>query len=225
MGMLSDSNHTNGLRPEIRRIFRAVGLASHHSEILRIGTVAVSDGESALRDLLPIDETIPGLGLHNINEKTRVGTVTAVARIEDRPIFRPIQYVGMHLYGGPIEWLTRNIVTMSCLHVEAGLKRRLDIDGRLSIGMMLNRSKARSLGPKLVEVLWDLNEAVYNKSKHTIERTNADGHMFSIADSLAVYLICRTLGFRILKDSDITTKYDEPVFDDEIRVASRQFTT
>ena len=225
MEILKESNHANGLKPEICRIFQRADLASHHSEILRIGTVAVSDGESALRDSMLIDETIPGLGQHNINEKTGRGSVIAVARIEDRAIFRPIQYVGMYLQGGPIEWLTRNIVTMSCLHVKNSLKRQLKIDGPLSVGMILQRSKARSLDADLVEFLWELNEAVYNKSKHTIERTYADGHMFSIADSLAVYLICRTLGARILMDSGITTKYDEPVFDKEIRAASKQFTT
>ena len=223
--MYNDSNHTGGLRPEIQRMLGTVGLAPHLSEILRLGAVSVSDGESALRDLMLIDETIPGLGQHNINERTEGGAVIGVARIEDRPIFRPIQYVGMYLYSGPIEWLTRSIVTMSCLHVENSLKDRLQIEGRLSIGMMLMRHKAHSLDADLVEALWELNEAVYNKSKHTIERTYADGHMFSIADSLAIYLICRTLGFHILKDSGITTKYDEPVFDEEIRVPSRQFTT
>ena len=223
--MYESKNHAYGLRPEIHRMFRTVGLASHHSEILRIGAVAVSDGESALRALILIDETIPGLGQHNINEETEGGAITAVARIEDRPIFRPIQYVGSYLQHRSLEWLTRSIVTMSCLHVENSLKQQLKIDGRLSIGMILRRGKARSLDADLVEILWELNEAVYNKSKHSIERTYADGHMFSIADSLAVYLICRTLGSRILKDSGITTKYDEPVFDEKIRVASRQFTT
>ena len=81
MGMHNDSNYANGLRPEIHQIFQRAGLALHHSEVLRIGTVAVSDGESALRDLMLIDETIPGLGQHNINERTGRGTVTAVARI------------------------------------------------------------------------------------------------------------------------------------------------
>lgn len=211
--MCDVTNHANGLRPEIGLILRTVGLFSHHSEILRIGTVALSDGESALRDLKPIDETIPGLGLHNINENTEGGGVTAVARIEDRPIFRPIQYVGSHLRHLSLEWLTRSIVTMSCLHVENGLKRRLHIDDNLSIGMILKRGKARSLDAELVETLWELNQAVYNKSKHSIENTYADGHMFSIADSLAVYLICRALDSRILKGSGITTKYGEPVFE------------
>ena len=224
MGMHKDGNSASGLRPEIHQIFQGAGLASHHSEILRIGAVAVSDGDSALRDLILIDETIPGLGQHNINERTGRGTVTAVARIEDRPIFRPIQYVGSYLQNLSLEWLTRSIVTMSCLHVENSLKRQLKIDGRFSVGMILKRGKAQSLDADLVETLWELNEAVYNHAKHSIERTYADGHMFSIADSLAVYLICRTLGSRILKNSGITTKYDELVFDEEIRVQSRQFT-
>ena len=223
--MHNDSNYVDGLRPEIYQIFRTVGLVSYHSEILRIGAVAVDDGDSALRDLTLIDETIPGLGQHNINERTGRGTVTAVARIEDRPIFRPIQYVGSYLRHGSLEWLTRSIVTMSCLHVENSLKRRLQIDAPLSIGMILKRSNALSLDADLVEILWGLNRAVYNEAKHSIEDTYADGHMFSIPDSLAVYLICRTLGYRILKDSEITTEYDEPVFGKENRAASRQFTT
>ena len=217
--MYDKSETVNHMQTEIFQIFRTVGLAPHHSEILRIGAVAVSDGVSALRDLTVIDETIPGLGQHNINEKTGRGSVTAVARIEDRAIFRPIQYVGSYLQHRSLEWLTRSIVTMSCLHVENSLKRQLKIGSRLSIGMILKRGKAQSLDADLVEVLWDLNEAVYNKSKHSIERTYADGHTFSIEDSLAVYLICRTLGSRILKDSGITTKYDEPVFDKEIWAA------
>ena len=114
---------------------------------------------------------------------------------------------------------------MSCLHVENSLKHRLKIDDRLSIGMILKRGKTRSLDADLVESLWELNEAVYNKSKHSIEHTYADGHMFSIVDSLAVYLICRTLGSRTLQDSGITTRYDEPVFDREIKAASRRYTT
>ncbi len=217
--MYNDSNHSNGLRPEIYQILQAAGLSSYHSEVLRIGAVAVDDGDSALRDLTLIDKTIPGLGQHNINERTSGGGLAAVYSIQDRPIFRPIQYVSSYLQHLSLEWLTRSIVTMSCLHVENSLKGQLQIDGPLSIGMILKRGKARSLDADLVETLWELTKAVYNKSKHTIEDTYAEGHMFSIADSLAVYLICRTLGSRILKDSGITTKYDELVFDKEFRAA------
>ena len=80
MEMHEYSAHTSSIRPEIIRILRTVGLESHHSEIIRIGTVAVRDGEAALRDLLPIDETIPGLGQHNINEIAEKGSLIAVAQ-------------------------------------------------------------------------------------------------------------------------------------------------
>ena len=223
--MYDDVIHASDMRPEIHQIFLSVGLSSHYSEVLRLGTIAETDGETALQDLILIDETIPGLGQHNINENGEGGGTTAVARIEDRPIFRPIQYVGNYLRHGSLEWLTRSIVTMSCLHVENSLKRRLEIDAPLSIGMILKRRKAQSLDVDLAGILSELSQAVYNKSKHSIERTYANGHMFSIADSLAVYLICRTLGSRILKDSGITTKYDEPVFEKEIGAASKQHAT
>ncbi len=128
-----------------------------------------------------------------------------------------------YLSNASLEWLTRDIVTMSCLHVENSLKRQLKVEGNLSIGMILKRGKAQSLDVDLVETLRELNEAVYNEAKHSIEDTYAEGHMFSIADSLAVYLICRTLGSRILKDSGITTENDESVFDEDFRstVSSR----
>ena len=225
MGMHYYRNHANGLRPEIHQIFRTVGLASHYSEILRIAAVAIDDGESAIRDLRVIDKMIPGLGLHNFAIKTEMQGFTVVWKNGDRPIFRPIYYVSTFLQNGSLEWQTRSIVTMSCLHVENSLKRQLKVDGPHSVGMILRRSEARSLDAELVDVLRELNEAVYNKSKHSIELTDTEGHMFSIADSLAVYLICRTLGSRILKQSGITTEYDEPVFDEDTPVPSREFAT
>ena len=206
--MYENAIQDNRMRPEIYEILEAVRLAAYYAEILRISAVVVDDGDSALRDLMLIDKTIPGLGQHNVSKGS-----TGVYRIPDRPIFRPIQYVDGYLKRSRLEWLTRSIVTMSCLHVENSLKRRLNIDGRLSIGMILKRGKAESLDPDLLEVLLELNEAVYNNAKHSIERTYAEGHMFSIPDSLAVYLICRTLGARLLKNSGITTRSGEPVFD------------
>ena len=87
----------NSIRSEIYQMLERVGLSDYYSEILRIGIVALDDRDSALRDLTLIDKTIPGLGRHNFNEKTGTGSGTAVARIEDRAIFRPIQYVGIYL--------------------------------------------------------------------------------------------------------------------------------
>lgn len=189
-----------------------VGLANCQPRLQNIASRLAKHDQIAMPDLVELDKKIPGLGLHNFAVE-RESVLRGVWRKGDRQIFRPIYYVWIELQNPSIEWHARSIVTMSCLHVENSLKRRLKIGSPLSIGMILNCRKARCLDADLVEVLSKLNKAVYNKSKHSIESTYADGHTFSIADSLAAYLICRTLGSRILKDSGITTEYDQPVFD------------
>lgn len=207
------------IRKETKRLLDAVGLADWKDEIVRIademaGVEFIYQRESAYNDLVKLDSSIPGLGLHNVNEQTDDGWWVGVYRVEDRPIFRGIQYVGQHLGNIKLEWLARTIVTESCYHVEGSLKRRLAVEGNLSIGRILGRSSARSLGEDLLAVLRYLNKFVYNAAKHTIEDLELEAHRFSVADALAIYLVCRVLGAQILHDSGITTKHGEPVFDD-----------
>ena len=207
------------IRKETKYLLDAVGLTDLEDEILRIademaGAEFFYQRESAYNDLLKIDSVIPGLGLHNVDEETEGGWSTGVYRIEDRPIFRGIQYVGQHLGSVEPEWLARTIVTESCYHVEGGLKRRLNVQGDLSIGRILGRPNAQALGEDLLTTLQYLNRFVYNTAKHTIEDIELDAHMFSVADALAIYLVCRVLGARILRGSGITTRRGEPVFGD-----------
>lgn len=205
---------TNSLRPEIDQILETVGLADHYAEILRISAVAVDDGHSALEGMEAIDRTIPGVGVHNIYQQTNEGNTEVIAKVEDRGIFRPIQYIQGFITNRSLEWLTRSVVTMSCVHVEYSLKRRLAVEyyRPVSLGVLLRFTNAKSLEVDLRESLSLLNWAIYNKSKHAIEHIKLDRHMFSIADSFAIYLICRVLGYRLLKDMGITTKYGDPVF-------------
>lgn len=200
------------LRPEIKQILGMVGLVNKETEILSIATRIEVDGGAAYTDLIEIDKTIPGLGLHNVNEVTPGGRTLGVYNLDDRSIFRGIQYVGEHLSTMPLEWLARTIVTESCYHVESSLKRRVGVTEPLSIGMILHRNKYRTLDGELIEILEHLNKLIYNRAKHTIEDISLDHHMFSIADSIAVYLVCRIIGVRLLKDMGITTKYGTLVF-------------
>ena len=212
--MYNNSNHANDFRPEVHRIFRTIGLTTHESEILRISSVAVSDGESALQGIEAIDRAIPGVGVHNIYRPSDEGRSEVVTKIEDRGIFRPIQYIQGFITNRSLEWLTRSVVTMSCVHVEYSLKRRLEVDDNrpASLGVILKFPNAKSLEVDLHDLLSQLNWAVYNKSKHAIEHIRLDKHMFSIADSFAIYLTCRVLGYRLLKDMGITSKHGDPVF-------------
>ena len=205
-------------RPETERLLEAVQLTEHRDKILRIADEMQSvefiyERETAYNDLVKIDSQIQGLGLHNVNEETQGWWYTGVYQIEDRPIFRGIQYIGSHMGNLKLERLACSIVVESCYHVEGSLKRRLNVDGNLSIGGILGRSKAQPLESDLLETLEFLNEFVYNRGKRTIEDIDLDERMFSLADAFAIYLVCRVLGARILQDTNIKTKHGAMVFD------------
>ena len=206
-------------RQEVEHLLEAVDLSEQKDEILRIaveieGAVEfIEKKKDAYVDLLAIDRQIPGLGLHNVSERTEDGWLSGCYNVEDRPIFRGIQYVEAHLWSLGLEWLSRQIVTESCYHVEGSLKRRLAVKGNLSVGRILGHRDAQTLDPDLRGILEYLNSAIYNNAKHTIENIELDAHMFSVADALAVYLVCRVLGSRILKGSGITTSQGQLIFD------------
>ena len=204
-------------RPEVAHLLATVQLNDQQSEILRIA-VELEEAKTPYErmapyaDLVKIDNEIPGLGLHNVSEKSEHGCYTGVYQLAHRPIFRGIQYVGSHLNRAEPEWLARTIVTESCYHIESSLKHQLDIDNNLSIGRILGLRKAQGMKGDLKNILQYLNKSVYNNSKHTIETIRLDSHMFSVADAIAIYLVCRVLGAWILRDAGITTRRGTPVF-------------
>ena len=197
-------------------MFRAslVGLSQHIPEIHTIVERLTSDDVSAIEDLTAIDRAIPGLGFVNVNERTSTGSLVGVYQLCDRPIFRGIQYVGMDLQMCQIEWLSRKIVIDSCYHLENSLKRRLRIrkDQRYSIGRILSTENGKQLEGSLRKPLIILNQAVYNRAKHTIEAIDLDSHMFSVADAIAVYLCCRVLGAKLIAKLGLKTIYGIPIF-------------
>ena len=202
------------LRPEIEHILELVGLSQHVPKIRTIAERLTSDDLSAIEDLTTIDRTIPGLGFVDINERTPTGSLVGVYQIPDRPIFRGIQYVGMNLTMCPIEWLSRKIVIDSCYHLENSLKRRLRIreDQRYSIGVILSHENGKQLEGSVRKPLIVLNQAVYNRAKHTIEALDLDSHMFSVADAITVYLCCRVLGAKLIAKLGLQTRYGVPMF-------------
>lgn len=199
------------MRLEIRQIVFRLGLAEHEATISNIGKRIEGGSPFPFDLLLPIDQAIPGLGVHNVDEG-----YSGVYQIKDRPIFRPIQYVSSRLNTRNIEWFTRDIVKYSCLHVENSLKLRLDVAGPYSVGMILKRSGYKKLDVGLSGVLQQLNSLVYNRAKHTIERNDLDSHMFSVSDAVAIYLSCRMLGAHLLRDIPISTRNGLSVFGNAI---------
>ena len=202
------------LRSEVRHILQLVGLSQHIPGICEIAERLTAFDKSAIEDLTVVDRTIPGLGFEDINENPSPGYYTGVYQIPDRPIFRGIQYVGMHLEMDPVEWLSRAIVTDSCYHLENSLKRRLGIheDQSVSVGRLLDTREGRRLDGTIRKPLIILNRAVYNRAKHTIEDIDLDSHMFSVADAIAIYLSCRVLGARLIGRLGLKTRYEIPIF-------------
>jgi hypothetical protein len=202
------------MRPEIEGLLHAVGKQSWASQIKKMAQGLPYDFEKAFNDLKKLDSLIPGLGQHNVNETAPDGHWTGIYRIEDRSIFRGIQYVGMHLGSfNNLEWYTRTVVIDSCYHVENSLKKVTGIIDRLSVGMILHRIERHiPFERNLYDALWELNRVIYNNAKHSIEDITMDGHMFSIEDAIAVYFVCRILGSRLLRGSGITTKHGNLVF-------------
>ncbi|MFD2878804.1 hypothetical protein ACFTAO_27185 [Paenibacillus rhizoplanae] len=74
--------------------------------------------------MLEIDTKIGGAGIHNIN----VGDNGSYER-KDRDIFRPIQYINAYLKMKPenFNWVTREIIHMSGLHLGSMIKRLFNI--------------------------------------------------------------------------------------------------
>ena len=211
----ADEPRGNGtLRPEVAHILDLVGLIQHIPDIRRIAELLAMGDKSVIDDLTSIDRTIPGLGFVDINERTASGGYTGVYQVADRPIFRGIQYVGMHLDMNNIEWLCRTIVTNSCHHLENCLKRRLRIreDQRVSVGVIMSTTGGKRLEGSMRQPLIILNQAVYNRAKHTIEHIDLDSHMFSVADAIAIYLSCRVLGARLIGRLGLKTRYGVSIF-------------
>lgn len=202
------------LRPEVAHILELVGLSQHVDEICRIAKRLALGDKSVIEDLIVIDRKIPGLGFVDINERTPSGSSFGVYELSDRPIFRGIQYVGMHLGRDDIEWLCRSIVTSSCYHIENSLKRRLEINenDRSSVGELVDSPQGRLLEGSVRKPLIILNRAVYNRAKHTIEDIDYDSHMFSVADAIAIYLSCRVVGADLICNLGLKTKHGVPIF-------------
>ena len=214
VGFADEWKRDETLRPEVAHILELVGLSRHIHDICRIAEHLTLEDKSVIDNLTVIDRTIPGLGFADINERTPSGSYIGVYQIADRPIFRGIQYVGMHLGMDNIEWLCRTIVTESCYHLENSLKRRLRIreDQRDSVGRILSTPGGKRLERSIKQPIAILNRAVYNKAKHTIEDIDLDSHMFSVADAIAIYLSCRVLGARLIGKLELETKYGIPIF-------------
>lgn len=121
--------------------------------------------EQGLLTLRQFDSTIGGFGLHSLAPGATIPF--------ERKLYRPIQYIEMHLTSNTPDNFTRYIAEAACAHVEAILKKstRLSFlseirdDKPVPMGTLIN--KAKHLIPPLLydDLVW-LNKEVYTFTKH-----------------------------------------------------------
>lgn len=182
----------------------------NEDETLRLRVL--TDGPFDFERILSFDRTLGGPGMHNVNRGR-----TGAYRIEDRDVFRPYQYCQMYfsLPEERLEWMTREIVHMCGLHLEE-LVERVAKGRRLTLGQGLRNPAVRKvLGPARTDRVGRFL-AAYNASKHDFAVVTfddesgepgspGDEHLFSIADAVVGYVVCRRLARPLYRYADLKT--------------------
>ena len=196
--------------PLISLLLERTNLGISSQTIIELADTIQKDLLQGYKLLLDIDKGIGGVGLYNVN-KQEGDNVTGAYRVEFRGLFRPIQYVYQSLGENDLVWNARDIVRNSCLHVEKAVKYRFNIHegDRTSLGILLwrNRIVRNTLSAPFLKILSDLNDTIYGKNKHTIEHVKIDAHDYSPADAIAVFLICRWAGVKLLEPTGLFSNW------------------
>jgi hypothetical protein len=138
--------------------------------------------------------------------------------VEDRDIFRPLQYCAMNFrrenepdWKNDLEWHTRDLIEMSSLHIEELIKNIGSVF-HLPLGAALRNAIVKS---KVEPATWkQVKEFVhiYNDAKHNFSHPK-DTHMFSVEDALLSYFVCRKLGAKLYPLANLAT--DIQIFEKE----------
>ncbi len=201
------------MSPPVAHLLANTSVLLTRDGIVALAETIQGDFLAGYKQLLTIDRQIGGVGFHNVNRREGEW-LTGAYRVEFRPIFRPIQYAFQMLVDEDLVWNARYIVQWSCAHVEDTIKYRFRIPSDLnaSLGVLLTRRPAiaRDLEPALLAWLLDLNRLVYRHSKHSVEELTLDRHRFTPADAIAVYLMCRWAGVKVLAPTGLFGNWMTP---------------
>lgn len=127
---------------------------------------------------------------------------------KDRGVFRPLQYCCSYLEMADrvdqIEWLTRELVHMSGLHLETTLKRVGQTNMPWPLGKLLHNSTIqRKVNTQLRnQISQYLN--IYNASKHDVNQPK-DTHLFSLEDAVIAYTVSRKIGIQLYPLAKLAT--------------------
>lgn len=164
-------------------------------------------------DVISYDNSIEGPSIRRLN----CGRTGRYA-IDDRDIFRPLQYCAMNFrienkpdWRNDPEWHARDLVEMSSLHIES-LVKNIGSVFHLPLGAALRNALVKS---KVDTITWMQIEKftqIYNDAKHNFSH-DKDTHMFSVEDALMAYFVCRKLGTKLYPLARLST--DLRIFEKE----------
>jgi len=127
-------------------------------------------------------------------------------------IYRPMKYVYMPfaMSTNPAVW-SRDIAENACAHIEQCLKELVrlkawKLNPRATLGTTIRIVKEKYPGQVDTDTLnkaSSVNELVYGKTKHKFDVEAPRLQLLSLTESLAVYLVSRILGLKILEESGI----------------------
>ncbi|MFQ5910951.1 MAG: hypothetical protein ACE5IJ_09575 [Thermoplasmata archaeon] len=182
------------------------------------------DFDGWIRRLYLLEKRIGGIGIHNVNRLERGKDddpiITGTYHIEDRPIFRPIQYCAQLLLTWFVIVDTRYLVDNSCGYVEDILKRILEDRGdkqriEIPMGAVINylgtmQQLKNAHGSEILEVSRIINK-LYRKAKHEFDYDHDEithsqsspldlaSHLFTYEEAVAIYFGCRLHGMRLME--------------------------
>ena len=154
--------------------------------------------------LLDLDQTVGGACMSTVTQNG-----TGQYHLDDRDVFRPLQYCEMYFYRkddmSEVEWYTRHIVQMSGLHIETLLNRVGEMSGA-TLGHALNNNRVKK---RIGRVAWtqaDRFRSIYNAAKHDVCQ-DKDSHLFSVEDAVLAYLVSRKLGDGFYHPAKLRTRF------------------
>ena len=152
----------------------------------------------------------PGGYALRFNLKTRPETYAFFQLLEYDSIYRPMKYVYMPfgLTSCPA-CFSRDIAQNACAHVEKCVLnlfkvRSLRISPKAPLGAM-TRKYPDEFDPNTLSLINSVNSLIYGKTMHEFEVELPRLQLLSLAESLAVYFVCRVLGLKLLQQAGTLT--------------------
>jgi hypothetical protein len=160
-----------------------------------------------VKKLLAMDYSLgPGGYALRFNLETNPKTYAFFQLQKYDSIYRPIKYVykpfGMTFCPAAS---SRDIAENACAHVEKCVKnlfmvRNLKIHPKATLGKMVNRYPGE-FDSNTLYIINSINDIIYGKTKHEFEVQLPRLQLLSLAESLAVYFVCRVLGLELLQQA------------------------